>query len=93
MPDGLPLRGAPARICDRVAWRRLDWRGAWLGVAIGQLYLLGRLWIRLVFFAAETALFQGRLAHAGYIAAGRRPSRTTDRRECAVTFMSAGKHR
>ena len=42
--------------------------GLWLGVAIGQLYLLGRLWIRLVFFASETALFQGRLAHAGYIA-------------------------
>ena len=42
--------------------------GVWLGVAIGQLYLLGRVWIRLVFFAAETALFQGRLAHAGYIA-------------------------
>jgi hypothetical protein len=42
--------------------------GAWLGVAIGQLYLLGRLWIKLVFFAAETALFQGRLAHSGYIA-------------------------
>ena len=42
--------------------------GVWLGVAIGQLYLLGRLWIRLVFFASETALFQGRLAHAGYIA-------------------------
>ena len=40
----------------------------WVGVAIGQLYLLGRLWIRLVFFASETALFQGRLAHAGYIA-------------------------
>ncbi|MEO5741955.1 MAG: hypothetical protein ABIS29_15315 [Vicinamibacterales bacterium] len=42
--------------------------GLWLGIAIGQLYLLGRLWIRLVFFASETALFQGRLAHAGYIA-------------------------
>ena len=42
--------------------------GGWLGVAIGQLYLLGRVWIRLVFFASETALFQGRLAHAGYIA-------------------------
>lgn len=41
---------------------------AWIGVAIGQLYLLGRLWIRLVFLASETALFQGRLAHAGYIA-------------------------
>jgi hypothetical protein len=42
--------------------------GVWLGVAIGQLYLLGRLWIRLVFFASETALFQGCLAHAGYLA-------------------------
>jgi hypothetical protein len=42
--------------------------GVWLGVAVGQLYLVGRLWIRLLFFASETALFQGRLAHAGYIA-------------------------
>jgi hypothetical protein len=41
---------------------------AWIGVAIGQIYLLGRLWIRLVFCASETALFQGRLAHTGYIA-------------------------
>jgi hypothetical protein len=40
----------------------------WLGFAVSQLYLLGRLWVRLVFFAAETSLFQGRLAHAGYIA-------------------------
>jgi hypothetical protein len=46
------------------------WSGAgvWLGFAIGQIYLLARLWVRLVFFAAETALFQGRLAHAGYVA-------------------------
>lgn len=42
--------------------------GVWLGLAIGQLYVLGRLWIRLLFFASETALFQGRLAHAGYMA-------------------------
>jgi len=41
---------------------------AWMGVIIGQFYLLGRLWIRLVFCASETALFQGRLAHTGYIA-------------------------
>ena len=41
----------------------------WLGLAIGQLFLLGRLWIKLVFIASETALFQGRLAHAGYVAA------------------------
>lgn len=42
--------------------------GLWAGIALGQLYLLGRLWIRLVFLASETSLFQGRLAHAGYIA-------------------------
>jgi hypothetical protein len=42
--------------------------GMWLGIGISQLYLLGRLWIRLVFVASETALFQGRLAHAGYVA-------------------------
>jgi hypothetical protein len=42
--------------------------GTWLGVAIAQLYLFGRLWIRLLFLASETALFQGRLAHAGYAA-------------------------
>ena len=42
--------------------------GLWLGIVIGQLYLLGRLWIRLVFLASEAALFQGRLAHAGYVA-------------------------
>jgi len=42
--------------------------GVWFGLLIGQLYLLGRLWIRLVFYASETALFQSRLAHTGYIA-------------------------
>ncbi len=41
----------------------------WLGLVIGQLFLLGRLWIKLVFIASETALFQSRLAHAGYVAA------------------------
>lgn len=42
--------------------------GVWIGLAVSQLYLAGRMWIRLVFLASETALFQGRLAHAGYIA-------------------------
>jgi hypothetical protein len=41
----------------------------WLGFLIGQLYVLARLWVKLVFWASETALFQGRLAHAGYVAA------------------------
>jgi hypothetical protein len=40
----------------------------WAGFAIAQLYLLGRLWVKLLFWASETALFQGRLAHAGYVA-------------------------
>jgi hypothetical protein len=43
----------------------------WLGFAIGQLYILARLWVKLTFWASETALFQGRLAHAGYVAAPR----------------------
>jgi hypothetical protein len=42
--------------------------GVWLALAVGQLYLLARLWVKLVFLASETALFQNRLAHAGYIA-------------------------
>jgi len=41
----------------------------WTGLAVGQLYILGRLWVKLTFWASETALFQGRLAHAGYVAA------------------------
>jgi hypothetical protein len=41
----------------------------WIGFAIGQLYILARLSVKLTFWASETALFQGRLAHAGYVAA------------------------
>ena len=40
---------------------------AWPFVA-GQLYALARVWVKLVFWASETALFQSRLAHAGYVA-------------------------
>jgi hypothetical protein len=39
----------------------------WLGFAVGQVYVLARLWIKLTFWASETALFQGRLGHAGYV--------------------------
>jgi hypothetical protein len=42
----------------------------WLGFAVGQIYLLGRLGVRLLFLASETSLFQTRLAHAGYVAGG-----------------------
>ena len=40
----------------------------WIAFVIGQVYVLARLWVKLVFWASETALFQGRLAHAGYVA-------------------------
>jgi len=39
----------------------------WLGAAVGQIYVLTRLWVKLTFWASETALFQGRLGHAGYV--------------------------
>jgi hypothetical protein len=39
----------------------------WIAFAIGQLYVLARLWVKLVFWASETAFFQSRLAHAGYV--------------------------
>jgi hypothetical protein len=41
----------------------------WIGFAIAQLYIGARLCVKLIFWASETALFQGRLAHAGYVAA------------------------
>jgi len=41
----------------------------WIGVLLGQVYILARVWVKLAFWASETALFQGRLAHATYIAA------------------------
>jgi len=40
----------------------------WIGFAVGQLYIVARLWVKLVFWGSETALFQSRLAHAGYTA-------------------------
>jgi hypothetical protein len=36
--------------------------------AIGQLYIVLRVVVRLQFMASQVALFQGRLAHAGYVA-------------------------
>jgi hypothetical protein len=47
--------------------RSIGWTiGLW--IVVNQLYVVGTLWMRLVFWASETALFQGRLAHAGYVA-------------------------
>jgi hypothetical protein len=41
----------------------------WLTIAAGEIYILGRHFLKLTFYASETALFQSRLAHAGYTAA------------------------
>lgn len=43
------------------------WR-MWLALAIGQLFILLRAAVRLQFAASQIALFQGRLAHAHYVA-------------------------
>ncbi len=40
----------------------------WVGFGVGQAYVLARLWVKLVFWGSEVALFQSRLAHAGYVA-------------------------
>ena len=42
---------------------------AWLSLLIGQLYIVARIVVRTQFAASQIALFQGRLAHAGYTAA------------------------
>ncbi len=39
-----------------------------LAFAVGQLYIVMRVVVRLQFAASQIALFQGRLAHAGYVA-------------------------
>ena len=41
---------------------------AWIGFLTGQLYIALRVAVRLLFSASEIALFQSRLAHAGYTA-------------------------
>jgi hypothetical protein len=40
----------------------------WLGFLVTQAYLLARLWVKLLFYASQTAFFQGALAHAEYTA-------------------------
>jgi hypothetical protein len=40
----------------------------WLGLAVAQCYIAARLWVKLVFWASETAWFQSQLAYAGYAA-------------------------
>lgn len=41
----------------------------WLGFLLAQVYIVARLFLKLHFIASQTALFQGKLAHARYTAA------------------------
>jgi hypothetical protein len=41
----------------------------WLTLALGQLYIFLRHYVKLLFYASETSYFQGALAHATYTAA------------------------
>jgi hypothetical protein len=41
----------------------------WLAFALGELYILLRHYLKLLFYASQTAYFQGALAHAEYTAA------------------------
>jgi hypothetical protein len=45
-----------------------DQGGGLLAFAIGQLYIVLRVMVRLQFVASQAALFQSKLAHAGYVA-------------------------
>ncbi len=46
-------------------------RGLWMwgALLVGQMYIVARHFLKLVFYASETALFQSALAHAAYTAA------------------------
>jgi hypothetical protein len=59
----LALYAAFAPAAGRAGW------SMWLGLAVSEVYLLMRLWVKLVFYASEVSLFQSKLAHADYAAA------------------------
>jgi hypothetical protein len=40
----------------------------WLVLGLGELYILGRHYLKLLFYASQTVFFQGALAHAAYTA-------------------------
>jgi hypothetical protein len=41
----------------------------WIALGLGEVYIVGRHYLKLLFYASETAFFQGALAHAAYTAA------------------------
>ena len=46
-----------------------DGIGMWAALLLGQAYIIGRHYVKLLFYASQTALFQGALAHTDYTAA------------------------
>ena len=52
-----------AGVAPGAAWQGA---GAWAAFALMQLYIVVRVWAKLVFAASEIAFFQSRLAHAGF---------------------------
>jgi hypothetical protein len=60
----------------------------WTGLLIGQAYLLARIWVKLLFYASQTAYFQGALAHADYTAA---PPLVWPESPAAEAIWNAGK--
>lgn len=71
---GLYLLNAAVFFAILLAYRFVapgaTWSGAgnWVAFAVVQVYIIARAWARLVFLASQIALFQSRLAHAGYAA-------------------------
>jgi hypothetical protein len=41
----------------------------WFALAIGQIYIVLRHYVKLLFYASQVSYFQGTLAHAAYTAA------------------------
>ena len=54
---------APIPPCGGAGW------SLWAGVLVTQIYLLARLFVKRLFYASQTALFQGTLADAERVAA------------------------
>jgi hypothetical protein len=59
----------------------------WLVLALGETYILARHYLKLLFYASETAYFQGALAHAAYTAA---PAVVWPDSPAAETIANAG---
>ena len=69
---GLYLLNSLAAVLIAALWMWADPPAAWppwLALAVGQLYIVGRLAAKLAFMASEIVFFQDELAHAHYTAA------------------------